>query len=542
MCYHGHPDHPAVSRLGQISRLKRASQVVHHAKQLEHPAAWLRSRRRGGQTLLLLLFSLIALLGILALTFDWGWVLLSQRQMQTGVNAAALEGLRGQGDASYDADDQTLRRERARQLLRVNFDDDLDLAGNSTTIGAGIDRSLVQGAGLRQATLGDGSGLDSVLAQRSNYLFRPDTFALNLDNAVHGDMLVGRFDETATNHAESSLYERVDFTESNGVDPDNGFLIRMRRTHDPDGLDEAAGISSRGGGVPLMLGLLSWMRAEPADAEYSIRRDGVVVRATAISQGQPATAISPATPGGLFPEVSPIAGSTPFVMTNSAWNGPQPLVVEMGPSGTDVANQVRLVGITTLTTAISAVATSCEVSSSTGFPVDSLPFLIRIDSELLAVTEVTGTTWTVQRGAAGSVPASHEAQAWLLWHHSCMAGEPITTWTSLRPPAGGPTAADLEQLPGKTVHSYVPVFTTIDTVERLVGFGSVVWSWNGMTNELTVTRSTVSPSVSGLVGPQGVSACHFFPGLNATDLNAILTARAALSQPLLAPVHVRSIR
>jgi len=489
------------------------------------------------------LFSLIALLGVLTLTLDWGWVVLSRRQMQTGVNAAALEGLRGQGDPSYDADDQTLRREQARRLLRVNFDDDFDLAANNTTIGAGIDRSLVQGVGLRQATLGDGSGLNSILDARSNYSFRPDAFALNLDNAVHGDMLVGRFDETDTDHAESSFYVRSDYTESNGVDLDNGFLIRMRRTNDPDGLDEIAGISSRGGGLPLMLGLLSWLRAEPVDAESSIRRDGVIVRATAISQGQPATAISSATPSGLFPGGASMAGATPFVIANSAWsnwNGPQSLVVEIGPSGTDAANQVRLTNITTITTALSEDATSCEVSSNAGLPLGSFPFLIRIDSELLTVTGATGTTWTVERGAAGSMPASHAAQAWLVWHHSCTAGEPITAWTSLRPPAGAPAAADLEQLPGKTEHRYVPLFATIDSIERLIGFGSVAWSWNGMTNELTITRSSVSPSVSGLVGPQGVTACHFFPGLHANDLNAILIARAALNHLLLAPVHVRS--
>lgn len=62
---------------------------------------------------------------------------------------------------------------------------------------------------------------------------------------------------------------------------------------------------------------------------------------------------------------------------------------------------------TTLAAAISSsMATSISVSSATGFP-SSGNFRILIDSEYMIVTGVSGTTWTVTRGAEGSTAATH---------------------------------------------------------------------------------------------------------------------------------------
>ena len=60
---------------------------------------------------------------------------------------------------------------------------------------------------------------------------------------------------------------------------------------------------------------------------------------------------------------------------------------------------------TTLSGAIDDSTTSITVASSSGFP--SVNFRVLIDSELLLVTNVSGTTWTVSRGAEGTTPASH---------------------------------------------------------------------------------------------------------------------------------------
>ena len=51
-------------------------------------------------------------------------------------------------------------------------------------------------------------------------------------------------------------------------------------------------------------------------------------------------------------------------------------------------------------------ATTITVASSSGFPGGG-NFRILIDSELMEVTGIAGTTWTVVRGNGGTVPATH---------------------------------------------------------------------------------------------------------------------------------------
>lgn len=62
---------------------------------------------------------------------------------------------------------------------------------------------------------------------------------------------------------------------------------------------------------------------------------------------------------------------------------------------------------TTLASAITSTsATSISVTGTTGFP-SSGNFRLQIDDELLLVTSVSGTTWTVTRGIEGTTPATH---------------------------------------------------------------------------------------------------------------------------------------
>lgn len=279
-----------------------------------------QSHKRCGQSLILVFFVLIALAGVLALTFDYGFVLLARRQMQVGVNAAALEGLRGQGDPKYDDNNQLLRRNRAKTLLQLNFDDNFNLPENNTTIGAGIDSSLVNRVPPAnpifefQTEIGDGSGTANLLANRSNSIYRPDDFELNdgsapgtVPNELQGDLVVGQYIGTSVvrdlpgaplepgdPHEEFSNYKRMDFrtSEENDFDinvGDDAFLIRMRRTANPN--DKRMGVSSSGEGLPMMLGHLGWILADQPNGSHDIRRDGTVVRATAIAAAQPVVAV-----------------------------------------------------------------------------------------------------------------------------------------------------------------------------------------------------------------------------------------------------------
>lgn len=263
----------------------------------------LRKRRcqayvnRRGQSLILIFFVMIALVGVLALILDYGFVLLARRHMQTGVNAAALEGLRDIGGQG---------RQNAMDLMRNIYDDDLDPRANYTTIGAGIDKSLIQGDGYRSMTIGAGNGLPVTLANRSQYIYRPNP-ELNLDNEVHGDFVRGDF-VPGQQPKEYPTYDRDGFTPNA---PGNAFLSRLRRTRNAGCLDQVPGVSSSAGGLPLIIGHLAWFAASPRPTPplppdpqplppdpcvpndpddpkgaYSIRRDGVTVRATAIAHEQ----------------------------------------------------------------------------------------------------------------------------------------------------------------------------------------------------------------------------------------------------------------
>jgi hypothetical protein len=82
---------------------------------------------------------------------------------------------------------------------------------------------------------------------------------------------------------------------------------------------------------------------------------------------------------------------------------------------------------TTLTGAISATDTSLTVASATGSPTGG-KFYIRIDNEVMQVTAVSGSTFTVVRHQLGTTAAAHLAGA-------TVASEVATTWTIAGSPA-----------------------------------------------------------------------------------------------------------
>ncbi len=78
-------------------------------------------RARSGYILVFFAMILFGIMALAALVIDIGFARLTQRQMQTAVDAAAIEGLRGEGLVTYDD-----RRDAARNLTHWHFDDDLD--------------------------------------------------------------------------------------------------------------------------------------------------------------------------------------------------------------------------------------------------------------------------------------------------------------------------------------------------------------------------------------------------------------------------------
>ena len=243
-----------------------------------------RNYSRRGQSLMAIFVLLMVLIGVLALTLDLGFVLLSRRAMQTGVNTAALEGAR---------DIEGLGRENARTLMQNVYDDNLDPTQNFTTLGVGPSQSLVQVDSNGSAVLGAGQGAQPLLDNRHQYIYRPVP-QLNTINEVSGDLVQGNYDDTnvgALAHVENQNYERNDFSTD---DLGSAFLSRLRRTPSRSGvaneLDRVAGVSSSGSGSPLLLGRLAFFSPSPANS-YDIRRDGVTIRATAIADSKPIVSV-----------------------------------------------------------------------------------------------------------------------------------------------------------------------------------------------------------------------------------------------------------
>lgn len=69
---------------------------------------------------------------------------------------------------------------------------------------------------------------------------------------------------------------------------------------------------------------------------------------------------------------------------------------------------------TTLAAGIDSSATTLTVASSSGFPAPvarASQFRVLIDTEIVLVTAVSGTTWTVVRGAESTTAAAHSSGA-----------------------------------------------------------------------------------------------------------------------------------
>lgn len=90
-----------------------------------------------------------------------------------------------------------------------------------------------------------------------------------------------------------------------------------------------------------------------------------------------------------------------------------PLDVTLTAEGLSLPNAVErkeMFARTELAGELSSGGTELTVTASDGFP-QSVPFTVRVDDELLNVSEVSGTSWSVTRAADNSTAAEHAAGA-----------------------------------------------------------------------------------------------------------------------------------
>lgn len=277
---------------------------------------------KGGAVLMLYALLVFALLGMAALCIDIGFASLSQTQMQTAADTAALEGMRLRDFHVYRAFGAQYVRPRVGELVRQVFDDDMHptqgVAPTTTEplqpgappppgalapddedelkLGAGPIYRLSDAIGpsnesahLTAPARGERTAAESWI---DDPILQP-----NSSNRASGDMVTGTFSAFGA-HREDENYVRGDFTPASPVPyPPSvyqsiGFLVRMRRTTGADPLDQAAGVSSRGVALPLLFGMGALIRSD-SGASYDPRRDGLSVRATAIAVGRPPLSIGP---------------------------------------------------------------------------------------------------------------------------------------------------------------------------------------------------------------------------------------------------------
>lgn len=531
--------------------------------------------RRHGHVLLYFGMIVFAIMGVAALVIDVGAALLTQREMQTAADSAALSGLRFRDDVpaawrvnppavvlnqcgtpptyaptnpSWQQWCDCARRVAASQDVSVTFDDDLNLTdGDPRQFGAG---PIIDFTG--------GVGDPSLVASQTITLPSPPVYKprlqANLSNAQAGDLVAGSYQTVVG--SESSNYTRTDFTPA-AQGPDAtapSFLARLRRTNNTGGLDDTPGTSSGGPTVPFLFGRGSVLARTSTNSDQITVQSGVTVRATAIADSRPALVAGPAYPDNLplGSGAPPIAGTTPFALQVSQWNA----VVGSASAVTFVVDSFGNLGgssgggqLTAVTTLDADAGNSITVDAWPGFP--ATPFTVLVDREIMQVTAATASsgsslTWQVTRGIGGTPQMTHSASTPVMLHQARVIGEAVIPQTLSSPPPV-PLLANLAvqqpQLassPQPPIVAYVPLYEAINSVTRVVGYGYVQWSavlTSGGANA-GQTQITVVP-YAGMVASENAAGKLVIPLTDLADAAALLTANGQDAQtPLLAPVLV----
>ncbi len=312
-----------------------------------------------------------ALFAVLSLVIDVGYARITQAQMQNAADGAALEGLRKRNvgvlnpatgqtvDDAFASD--CLRRSAAHRLVGLTFDDDLDVTnGDPSQFGAGPIIDVTDGVTNLHAL--------QTMSVPDVHAYKPN-LQINQHNAVHGDMVSGRFCYSADPAASEGLayadpdtivcteqqhadgaYARNDFNPNlttpqppislagcppaddpppdpwpipgsgslTGVD-DSAFLVRLRRSNELQDFERTEpDVASTGPSLPLVFGKGTTIFGDDPIGSYSVRRDGLTVRATAIAEIRPAMHIGIPQTNPALPGVTPFTLRDTFVQTLNA--------------------------------------------------------------------------------------------------------------------------------------------------------------------------------------------------------------------------------
>lgn len=467
----------------------------------------------------------------LALVADWGVVRVTQRQMQSAADSGALEGLRQRDSLSVDD------RVAAREMVRNVFDDDWNLASDAYDYGAGP--IITFSAPTIASPLQLGSYITGISVYDPVPQLNDGTSGPPI-NEAHGDMLTGNY--VAASHSEPMSYVRADFPA--GFDestPHNSFLLRLRRTWNPLGLDDIAGVSSSAPGLRYVFALGTPMY-QSSSTTYNPRRDGVNIHTTSIADAQVALSVGPVNTSVNVPPTG-MAGISSYGLSLAYWNLLAPGV--WSPAQVEATGEITGLGPTTavrdghltrrtqiVAAGIAAGDTTVDVLSNAGFP--AVPFKARFEDEVVEVTAIAGTQWTITRGANGTAAAAHAIDTEVVLFETATLTQEFLSGDPLNLPFGFVAVpADVE---------YIPLFETVGGSERLVGFGAGRLRLVGPAPGAFPVSVEVFKfdSIIPTENAMATLADSVDPLLTAAEVNTIFSLRSTIDQPLRAPALVRA--
>jgi hypothetical protein len=464
-----------------------------------HPPVRSRAvNSRRGNVLIFFAFFVFAAMAIGGLVIDLGMARLTQMQMQTAADSAALEGLRFRDDlpaawrpngttppnlpqalinevgpqpnSTYDPTNPAwqkwidgARRFAASETVAVTFDDDLNPAnGDQQQFGAGPVASVTD-------TIGDPSlqaGGIITLPETGPPVYKP-TLQANATNEPNGDLVAGAYgwnqayDAPTATADESGDYSRRDFTPNSpvGSTSQTGFLARLRRSSEELGAE--TGTASNGPALPFLFGRGSTLARSSAEGGLTIE-SGITVRATAIAAAgtislwpqagtTPTTSIGHVLSVGAVDPTNAIRGVAPFGVTATYWSSLNKS--GGGTKGTDLAT----------------------VNPATGI----------ITSNLAPPTGGTTNPNTTEAGIVGAN---------------------VTRLTTIGQTYLG-VGNDSSLSVSPTLYVYVPIYDTIGTTARtIVGFGYAQWTYTKGQLSLTAPWNTAQNASADRIAAENASA------------------------------------
>jgi hypothetical protein len=240
---------------------------------------------------------LFGLFALAALVIDFGFVRLTQRQMLSATDAAAMEGLRwrdvqrweqlppgwlnnpnflqlvGVNSAASLVDpinptqQDSIRRWAAANVVSLLMPSANSTAADPAIYGVGPELQFT-------ATTSGGAAAGPLLTPGQPPVYQPQ-LQYNSGNAKGGDIVAGTYgpDQSAV---EQSDYTRNDYSPTSAANPPPSMLVRMRRVAPGNPLDQQPGVSSSGDAVPFLF-------AYGAPIDRASIAQGVTVRGTAIA-------------------------------------------------------------------------------------------------------------------------------------------------------------------------------------------------------------------------------------------------------------------